>query len=152
QDPAAHHELGILNYHVGDKNRALTHFQRAADLAPNSPRIRRNLNLVYSELVTSLMADLGGKNEHLRNLGIHVKNLEADNQRLEADRGQLAAHATTLERHFQRSDRQRQRLERERENLMSERGHLLRERDGFLRERQRLETAIESQCQQLTGF
>jgi tetratricopeptide (TPR) repeat protein len=106
QDPAAHYELGLLTYHSGEKLRALGHFQRAAALLPHNPEAKRNLRILYPELVDMLIADLGGRTEHVRNLEANARNLEADlrnaenhSRNLETEQKNVAAHAGNLEVH-----------------------------------------------------
>ena len=179
-DPAAHHELGLLKYHDGDKLQALPHFQRAAALAPRNEQIRQSLVILYREIVGTLMADLGGKTEHVRNLEIHARNLQADISRSEAARNSLLDERKGLERQLERSERQRERLEQERERLVVECARLEKERAGLASdltrstqeyersererqklqlegqaselERQRLEGLTESQREQLSRF
>ena len=38
-----HNDLGVLAYQAGDKQKALTHYEHAARLAPHDPTFRKNL-------------------------------------------------------------------------------------------------------------
>jgi FlaA1/EpsC-like NDP-sugar epimerase len=78
------------------------------------------LETLYPELVGVLMADLGGKTDHVANLQVHVKNLEAEIHRLEMVNQDGATEIKTVGRQFERSERQRQRLDEERERLTSD--------------------------------
>ena len=127
EDPSAHHELGLLYYHTGDKLRALAHFQRAAGLLPDDQQARRNLNALYPDLVTSLIADLGGKTEHVRNLEkeveivkAHAGNVEIHAQNLEVRAGHFEAHARNVETHARNLETELRSVQTHARNLETE--------------------------------
>ena len=131
EDPAAHNELGLLNYHSGDKLRALGHFQRAAVLLPGDEQIVRSLKSLCLELVDPLVTELGGKTAHIRNLETHVenvethvrnvethaRNLEADVENLKMHRRNVEAHAQNLEANLRGLEPHARNLETHVQNL-----------------------------------
>jgi len=124
EDPGAHYELGLLTYHTGNKVRALGHFQRAAALLPEDPRAEKNLRILYPELVSMLLSDLGGQTEHAQNLEINAGNLRADlrnaethARNLEKDRDQIAAHAHNVEMSLKAAEAHARNLETHTGNL-----------------------------------
>jgi glycosyltransferase involved in cell wall biosynthesis len=127
QDPEAHYELGLLTYHSGNKVRALGHFQRAAALLPEDLRAENSLRILYPELVSMLLSDLGGQTEHAQNLEIslkaaeaHARNLETHTGNLEADLTRVRTHASNLEAHVSNLETHTKNLEEHARNLEDE--------------------------------
>src|SRR6266850_1535353 len=180
EDPAAHNELGRLHYHSGDKVRALGHFQRAAALLPADEGMASNLRILYPELVTPLVADLGGKTAHIRNLEnlvedrethvrnleTHARNLEADVERhkvhagnvekraqnLEADLRNLETHARNLEADVERHKNHAGNVEKHAQNLEARVGNLEAHTKHVEEESRRLRDSFEAQARQLAHY
>jgi chromosome segregation ATPase len=148
KDPALHRELGLLYFHCGDRLRALGHFQRAFELLPNDRQIQRDLGVLYPEVVSKLVADLGGKTKHVQNLDVHARNLQTQVEGLKAHVSNLEARNRELETHAANLEAQSVMLQARVGNVEKHASNLEKQADNL----QAHANNLEAECARLTNW